>query len=1014
MSYTPQLKPACVELSQITLKYNGQFADAQDVIQGLTNVYESLRAVNALGPKLADYVFFPLSHVFRHSPSMPSKATNLALSCLNILIRHGWREETRQNLVKQILLLLGQLAGGFGKTGKMTTVSEETDICVLQCYSGLFQNSCGTISAFCNSQESESISVTGHTISIILSSMSESLSTDVRLIATEALQGLVSSVSDVELLRSFLPGILSQLTKILRPRPNIRQSYKVVYMGIQITTELLRKVLSDEASFGTLVAGSQESASVKSERVKPTEAWLMSTSSQLGLVLVNLLPLQYHEREEVVTAFSKLCIMLLRDCQSILRKSTGLVVQTLLSVCTYDFTDNGINSPQVLLDLMKVNNDVPANLQAILHDHISALPRVMQINDAAKRKRHVSQIRLALEACHSFDFDTEIVEGTLISALQQSVVAVLDSCSSRNTNPVQDEIADMDDSLKHASGLQSMTLFKPLPMTGKIQDDCLPDLDGLIEALHAVDSTRLLRYKLVRDIVHVSGKEQMACLWLSSRLLHSSVENLGAMEDLLQGRAILEPSDADFLDVIYSYSIDVLTRPELDDITDWRSQAIAMEVIAMQSFVQKLAFRTELVESLFPIVQGLASSNHALRGHATVCLNVLSNSCGYPSPSDLVIDNVDYLVNAITLRFNTFIINLKTPQVLSMMITLCGHELIPKLDDLIESIFSMLANFHGYSSVVTSLFSVLSKLVQRSQQKSNLALEQAIPKLPLVKSSMSTSVPDVVRLLSRLSALSTTEDTIQPKDLGPNALASVPSTVVGDRTTRDNDEILKSSPAVEDEALVNTPRQTYRMVQSIVRLSQYYLTHESPSLRQHLLELISMGCITLATNEDEFLPVINDIWPGVMQRLYDPEVFVSISAMKAVSRIFQHAGFFVASRVHSEWHNLRALYHRNQPRSTSTDSRSSGFNQFSTVRFWHENFVLMLAELIKHVPIDAELEDDLVQILTRATSSQGSHEGLAALNPDAVWLERLGGGCLTLTLPVCQGYIFRNLTAPDQ
>ena len=1001
-------------MSQITLKYNSQLADAHDVIQGLTGVYESLRAVHALGPKLADYVFFPLSHVFRASASIPAKAINLALSCLNILIRDGWREETSTSLVKQILLLLGFLAGGFGKTGKMTMVSDETNICVLQCYSSLFQRSYGTVSAFCNSQEPESISVTGHAISIILSSMSESLSTDVRLIAAEALHGLVSSVSDVGLLRSFLPGILSQLTKILRPSPNFRQSYKVVCMGIQIITELLRKVLSDETLSGKLVAGFQASVSIKTERVLPTEAWLTSTSSQLGLVLVNLLPLQYHERDGVVTALSNLCTMLLRDCQSILRKSTGLVVQTLLSICTHDFMDNGMNSPQVLLDLVKVNNEVPTNLQLILHDQISALPRVMQMKDAIKRRRHISQICVALELCNSFDFDVEIVQEALLSALQQSVVAVLDSCSSPDANLVQDEIPDMDDSLEHASGSKSMTLFNSLPVTGKIQDDGVPDLDGLIQALHAADSQRFLRYKLAQDIVHVSGNEKLACLWLSSRLLLCSVENLRAIEDLLQGPAILEQADAEILDVIYSYSVDVLTRPELDDITDWRLQAIAMEVIAMQSFVQKLAFRTELTESLFPIVQELASPNLALRGHAMVCLNVLSKSCGYTGPNDLIIDNVDYLVNAITLRCNTSIINLKTPQVLSMMIALCGPELIPRLDDLIESIFSMLANFHGYTSVVKSLFSVLSKLVLRSRQRSILTLEQPTSKLPLVRSSMSTSVSDVVRLLSSLCALSTSEDTIQSKDLEPNTPASLPSMVVGDRTTRPNHEILKSPTAIEDEVLVHTPGKTYRMVQSIVRLSQYYLTHESPSLRQHLLELISIGCITLATNEDEFLPVINDIWPGLMQRLCDPEVFVSISAMKAVSSIFQLTGSFVASRVQNEWHNLRALYYRNQPRPTSTDSRSPGFNRFSAVHLWHENFLLMLAELIKYVPIDAELEDDLVQMLAQAASGQRSHEGLAALNPDAVWLECLSDACPTLTQPVCQGYLFRNLTAPNQ
>ena len=73
------LKPPCVELSQVALRYKGKKATGNDLIKALEDLQETLRAAskqaNALDSKLAEYAFFPLSYIFRDTKDLPVRAT---------------------------------------------------------------------------------------------------------------------------------------------------------------------------------------------------------------------------------------------------------------------------------------------------------------------------------------------------------------------------------------------------------------------------------------------------------------------------------------------------------------------------------------------------------------------------------------------------------------------------------------------------------------------------------------------------------------------------------------------------------------------------------------------------------------------------------------------------------------------------------------------------------------------------------------------------------------------------
>ena len=1008
-----------MKLSQVVIQYKAKKAGGKDLIQALTLVNTTLESIDSLDPKLADYVFFPLSHVFRDSAGLPSQALDIALCSLNILIRDGWRYDGGKGLLKQLLLLLGFLVGDNTTDAKTPVISEDTSANSMRCFTSFFQYHGAHISELCQSLETDMVPIMGHTVSVILSTLGDSPSTDIQLLAAKALESLVSSIFDEELLRSFLPGIVSRLTRTMQSGSGIRRSYKVLCMTLQVMTALLQKVLSDEKTLQPATEGPSETLIATHYSTGARRVWLSSTSSQLQIALSNIVPLRYHEREEVVTSLFELCTMILRECSNSLKECAELAFGTILSLCSRGFTESGFFTTRILLDLIENDRQLSNFLNALLYEWTSALSRVMQSTDSVKRKRHLAQLGAAFEVSQMLGLDTELVNDALILGLIQSVSSVMGLSPARPIEPVQGMISQMSDLLQTNSAPRSMENFGHLPLSNRSKDECLLELDKFIVSLQTCDFLGTLKRRLAEELTCVTNSEQTACLWICTRFIRDQSSTLLTVGHHLHSSTTLKNVDAEFLDAIYRCSLDLLSKPDADDNSDWRLQAIAMEIIALRSRVQRLAFRPELVDTLFPIVEWLGSPNFALRDHAIVCLDMVSRSCGYVHPSDLIIDNVDYLINAIALRFNTFDINPQTPQVLTMMVELCGQELTPYLDDLVESIFSALANYHGYSRLVEPLFSVLSSIVEKGIRFNVSSAENPGLNGHMLAGIELKSLSEVTEFLSSGTFSSEVEYASEPETfLDSNcSLRRGANEVNIDIQRHNRGKRVNRQPAASTD-VAQAPSKTYKIVQSIVRLSQHYLTHESPSLRQQLLQLISRGCAALAIDEEEFLPLINDIWPVVMKRLYDHEVFVSISAMKTLSNIFRYAGSFVASRIDNEWHDFRSLYQRYQGNTTIMDGAKRGRLNFTMAGRWCEECVSMLTELIKYVPVGAEIEDDLVRMLVPAVAAQQEVlEGLDRLNADATWLEifvhqHRNRRPLMFKKPTCQNYQFKDVTVP--
>lgn len=1002
------LKPPCVELSQVALRYKGKKATGKDLIKALEDLQETLRAVikqaNALDSKLAEYAFFPLSHIFRDTKDLPIRAVELALQCLQILVAHGWQSQLSPDLGKQLLILLSFLAGGSATDAKVKDINEELGSAAFDCLATLFEASRGPFLGG-NTIQSHDVPILGHAVAVMLDGITDGPSAKVRLAALAALNNMMNGIADDEALKNVFPGIVSSLTKVLSSKTGAKPSYRVLTASLATLTKILCKVISDDK------AG--ESSETQADAVAFIEAkedgessWATATAGQVRMALANILPLRYHERPEVRAALFKLCISAIEQCRRSLSQSIPMLTDTLIVLCSQAseieaaniFTLNGILAADAsLLEIVKSS----------LHDWIVALPRIMQSNDDTRKRKALEQISTSFRVLQNQDIRLDTLNDSMAVNLRASVTAAIQD-SSKAIRPVPESSLEVTQLLQSRSRSLS---FTPVLFNESSNRIAMTGLQKLAEQLKALPMSISLQQGIVNvnALRSTSGDEQLASLWLSLQLLNDASVDASAVDQYLN----LPPEyDAheQLLDEVYSFSLDVLAKSTFEDEDRWRLQALALETVAIQARNQKYDFRPELVDVLYPILERLGSNNAALQQHAMTCLNIVSNSCDYPDSASLIVDNADYLTNAVALKLNTFDISPEAPQVLVMMIRLCGSALIPYLDDLAESVFSILACYHGYPKLVESLFSVLNAIVEEVA-KSSTPLIEANSENNRPRAYQPTGITDLASIL-HTNLEQTTRPLSQPAPSPPEP-------------TLDQDEEQSSSPPRPSSPPPAPLSKTDTLITSITSLTPSHLTTPSPALRLGILTLLTSALPILTSNTDNFLPIAATLWPVTSIRLYDSkdnEPSTTLAAASALSILCKCAGDFLASRVEDDWDQVCKSYRRvekEMKEESRTQSKVKGkgneIAKASTGRgmrwkAWNAVVGLLLVT-VRDVGVTSEMEDGIFEMLGwLAFEREDVRDVLEMLNADTLWLiEEKARGEALVKPHTLEGVHFRDV-----
>jgi hypothetical protein len=677
-------------------------------------------------------------------------------------------------------------------------------------------------------------------------------------------------------------------------------------------------------------------------------------------------------------------------------------IETVISIAGQEGSSDSVE--QELKSLLSADQDLSNLLRESLHGWIVALPRLMQAKDDQSRRRVIHQITVSLRL---FEQDPTVLDERLTDSLRDGVSAVfsdangLEELSEDTPNPVMNRTLVL--------GSYKALSFSPIRLRLKGQDDMMAEFRILVHELARSNSALTVAGGLTGSIDMGTQDMRLASFWLAVNLVKDVAETNPSFDDFMD-LGVPNPRE-ELLDDLYSHSLSLLNQRDPTTNIPWQFFALALETLALQAKRYRSEFRGELSEVLYPVLHHLGSTNDALREHALTCLNIISDASGYSDAGELVVANVDYVVNAVGLKLAYGDVSPQAPQVLLMMMRLCGPSLLPYLDDLVESIFDALERYHGYPKLAELLFSVLKGMTEEGVKAPQLALtagdedKHSQGKNPI-------TIMDVVQALQKLDVDSRRRDE-EEKQASKEPFPEKPWKEQKSEKDDPSEEEDDHPPAPQTEDPPPPAPRTFTILLKISELTQHYLTTNSSTLRNSLLSLLQTTIPALAKHEDSFLPLIHTLWPVLLPRLQDPEAYVVSNALDIVALMCEHAGDFMRTRIEDAWDLIRKVYRRTKlpdgkrggtkspslnlsaietgitKLSMSSDakdlSRPELYVDAPTRMIW-KSLASLLCAVASHVTVREERFEEMLDMLDPVLARGDVRAAMEKCNADAVWL----------------------------
>ncbi|KAH6654424.1 HEAT repeat protein [Truncatella angustata] len=937
-----ELKPRCVAINDLAVKAPDKRAVAKQliaIIRDLSDVLETqiTKDASVLDEKLADYVFFPLSNILRNQQQFPLRLTELTIRCLERLIQYGWKNKISGDLSQQLLIFLTYVIGGVPGQQKPEAIPEETTLEALKALASLVTATGASTSGSKSLVDDKNLPALGHTVTTIMDTITKGGTAEIQLESLQVLDAVITGVKDPVVLATFLPGIISSLSRLLTPPPAWKVPKKVLVKGIVVLRSILVGVLGD-IKITKLLKKTAEPENIGDAKTKGrvfTVSWLKATAEQIKLALASILKLRVHKAEDVQLGLERLCVALLDECHQSLSICAQILVETAIILSMEDenhsLLNAGLNTS--LSDLTGIYPELTDTVKTTVYNWVTSLPRIMQSSDEELQQQAIRNLLKGQSLISSLRIDSTTLNNTMAASLRDSVSALLAS-SSRTSNLAELPPTELVLGNNNSNQPKEPIQFRPFLMDQTNQRSTRTEMLTLISKSGTFSQHAVLAADMLEYLRESTGNTQVASYWLAFELVKAGLSSSSDLDQFIDFGPAAEVGESheQVLQELYTFSITVLNATEESEEPDWRLPSLALEVTAFAASRMKINFRPELIDVLYPIATYLGSSVPQVREHAIMALNSIASSCDYNNVADLVIENVDYMLNSVSLRLNTFDISPASTQVLRMMIKLTGPRIIPFLDDVVASIFGALDNYHGYTLFVENLFAVLAEIVRQGAKSDQLLLEDPDRpisdhiKLPLQITKVEEIMADLDKRAERKRRRREEENDVErishPKK--PWKRREDQGETAGEHDGLEEG----SGQEVEKKPPPKTP--TYSLLTRITGFTQHYLTSPTPTLRKSLLDLLGIVCPALSPDEEAFLPVVNTIWPVLVERLYDPESFVVISACKALTALCNSAGDFLSSRIETEWSDGLAKWIKKAKNNATQSSRISSRKTIET------------------------------------------------------------------------------------
>lgn len=888
-----------------------------------THFRDILNPNTTLSTALADYIFVPISYLLKQ-PQLGDAQIELVLKVLTLLIRHCWTVagSIPYVLAKQLFPLITFLTGGSSKTGDKSEINAKSDELkiagsetLMVFFKSLAKQKDAKVYDFFSNVET--LPALGHAVTVLLHFAEHGKTIELQLQAMKSLDVLYFElIRDGEILSYILPGNVSSLTKIIAA-PGLSSHYTVIIEAIQLLGKLLVLVYKDEElrpkikeleSIEEVLDGDEldvvtiEEADLK--KVHRTNKWLKATSGQVKLALQNIKRIDANSRIEVKKTLLTFCQNILSYCLYSLKDSIAVIV----NILSYLSNDKRleIDSKKLIVTesskSLQLFNKVVSNE---LSSNIDSFSSVLQSPNEAKILSTISSIEFTVN--HVYD---DFLVSKLVNAAKLELSDTLRKSFAKSKavnvlNTVSDLMVITKEAGQFGQINEQLTVFDKL-----FSEEVEIKLSNLFKLVGSQKNPSNIIEELLSDDTS-PNYEKGVVLWISNSLMDgyfNSIRNSKIVDEFLEfeGEVSETLETPEFLYSLLDYS-----KIILDDVSEIAPtqevefvNSIALDTIGIAAYHLRGEFRYELVDYLYPVIDSMASLSEPVRKHALNACMIISNTLYHGSLYELVLDNSDYLVDAISIRL-TNAMTTRATAILAVCTKIAGFKIIESFKDVIEIIFSLLDYYHGYEDLCIGFF-VLFEIIADETRKKYLN-DYGANKLEYFDSS-STYSPWGLRNLNQLKNLldkSQRDVLVEPKPKESEEEGEIEGEINAPDSDDEDQELPEDIPAQEEKWTSPIPENLYKLLQQIMFYGERLLTHPSVKLHIQILRTYEKMIPILATSTKHLYPIVASIWPIVCTMVNNSDPKVVIPGSKVMAQMLEYTGGFLSTRFTDFWKQLK-------------------------------------------------------------------------------------------------------------
>ncbi|KAG9290940.1 hypothetical protein G9A89_011090 [Geosiphon pyriformis] len=798
---------------------------------------------------------------------------------------------------------------------------------------------------------------------------------------------------------------------------------------------------NDSHQFNRLIQP-QSSLSVQ-YGINRTKSWLKATKSQIKISLSQIFTIRNHPLWAVRLAFAKFSHAILIRCSKTLDNSASILIETLVLNLSDEYEAVSTPCRQYLLSLR--NHDTfQENLKPILKESfnnwLTSLPRYIMSMDENGKFNAIMLLSgfillLGSEIQTVLNLSLQQVSHGLIKALEFNMMDIqvtenrifvgqYDSLFEERKGLDQRGVGissehELPSFLSHqfkyirekraTSAIR--ILFRLLGYFGNVGFM----IDHFLSYLHNLQSYRLhptcifITNELILGAASIGVKASSITEGFCDISPSNSLSDLRKIAKNLLREYIESNLIKEYENKISFESSSIVKYKDIEKITSSSKQlngnsslnynpilnCIILEGVANISRVLQENFKIDLIYALYPILEKLGEKNNMVHETAQIVLIHIAHWCGYSSSKSLVLENVDYLINAVSRKLRQIHLYPKAPQVLSAMVNVAGSSILTFLDDSLEEIFDAIDQYHTELEVLFQMANVLYTIVtaiSRPKKEETKKFEKNSEREPpkVLESGLSKDIQDFIVGYSPMNPSDSKEDNQEKTNF-----EDVGKYFVEYHKNKEKEELNEQGIIeAEREKPEIKPSQPQLTCLNCINKVMHSLTVSSPQLRALILELIRISLPTLRSIPHELFPLIHRIWPSIINRLKDKEHYVVLAAVRLIESISISCGDFLSKRVLDDvWPMFQNLL---QQQSTMGRESAMGSSPFSKSHQIQTVILRTIRVIINRVVLKNEI---LFQIMDNTwiflsdefhdeiqNAARQCYMELAKKVPDAVWL----------------------------